>query len=279
MNSPILMIDSILFVVLVAALLLAVARHRRADAYLYYKRPILGGIAKRPIDKDVYHIGRQPGNELRLKDKTVSRKHAEIVRNRNSTHCIRDLGSTNGLHVGRRLVDSSMLSNGDVITIGAVRMKFICQAGDIGIDGDTVMDETYDPVRSAGKRRRSERQRLKIVHAHLFSDVGGWVDAIVHDISEDGALVEANQIYELRTPVDLVFPVRTEEKQRWLRIMGEVARVNNGKIGILFQEIDQGTRNHLRSLLAHGTNVADVPLLAQTRQLMPGAVASRAAHH
>jgi len=261
MSSPILLIDAILVIVLVAALLLALSRHRHADAYLYFKRPLFGGIARRAIDKDVYHIGRQPGNELRLRDKTVSRKHAEIVRNRNGTHFIRDLGSANGLHVGRRLVESSMLSDGDVIAIGSVRMKFVCSAPARGIDGDTVMTEDFDPGRSAGKRRRSGRQPIKIVHAHLFSEVSGWVDAIVHDLSEDGALVETNHPFEPRTPVDLVFPVRTENMQRWLRIVGEVARVTDGKIGILFQEIDQATRHHLRTMLAHGSSVADVPVL------------------
>jgi len=66
--------------------------------------------------------------------------------------------------------------------------------------------------------------------------------------------------------------------QRWLRIVGEVARVNDGKIGILFQEIDQATRRHLQTMLAHGSSVADVPILGSAPPAGSGA-GNHAARH
>lgn len=51
------------------------------------------------IDRDLIRIGARSDNDVVLKDTTVSRMHAEIVRGREGT-ILRDLGSTNGTFVG-----------------------------------------------------------------------------------------------------------------------------------------------------------------------------------
>ncbi|MFZ5482466.1 MAG: sigma 54-interacting transcriptional regulator [Myxococcota bacterium] len=51
------------------------------------------------VDRDVIRIGARPDNDVVLKDTTVSRLHAEIIRGREGT-ILRDLGSTNGTFVG-----------------------------------------------------------------------------------------------------------------------------------------------------------------------------------
>ena len=51
------------------------------------------------VDRDVIRIGSRPDNDVVLKDTTVSRMHAEIVRGHDGT-ILRDLGSTNGTYAG-----------------------------------------------------------------------------------------------------------------------------------------------------------------------------------
>jgi len=249
-------------VIVTAAMVWARLRPQRADAWLYYRRGGWGGIARCPVNRDVYHIGRQPGNELRLRDRTVSRQHAEIVRNRNGTHYIRDLGSINGLYVGRRHVDSSMLSDGDVIRIGSVRMKFVSGRASRSLDAETVVTGEELAPRPTVKRRRAQRQDVKVLDARVFSDVSGWIAASIIDLSEDGAQIEVNHLFDPKTPVDLVFPVQTEEVRRWLRLIGEVVRAEGGKVGIAFRDVDNASRRHLQALLARNVGPAGVPAVA-----------------
>ncbi|HEX2302539.1 MAG TPA: FHA domain-containing protein [Gaiella sp.] len=69
-------------------------------------------------------IGRSPDCHVFLDDVTVSRKHAEIVRE-NDTYVIRDLGSLNGTFVNRHRIESSVLSADDEVQIGKYRMTFL----------------------------------------------------------------------------------------------------------------------------------------------------------
>jgi len=261
-SVTVLMAGSVAILVLAVPLLVRTLRGD-AEAYLYYRRPIIGGVGRRPINKDLFRIGRQAGNELRLRERTVSRFHAEIVRNHNGTHFIRDLDSSNGLMIGNRRVNSSLLKDGDVIALGSVRLKFVHYARKRKPSEDTVMADSHEPARFAIKRRRSQRQPVTLRHAHVYSDVSGWVGASVRDLSEDGALVDVEQPLDLRTPVDLVFPIRNEEQRRWLRVTGEVARAHDHSIGIAFLEIDNRSRDLLRAVLAHRMHSTELPVQHQ----------------
>ena len=59
-----------------------------------------------------------------LDDVTVSRRHAEIVREDNR-HEIRDLGSLNGTFVNRHRIESAVLAADDEVQIGKYRMTFL----------------------------------------------------------------------------------------------------------------------------------------------------------
>ena len=54
---------------------------------------------------------------------TVSRKHAEFVREGNQ-FVVRDIGSLNGTYVNRTRIDQSVLRAGDEVQIGKYRMTF-----------------------------------------------------------------------------------------------------------------------------------------------------------
>jgi hypothetical protein len=69
-------------------------------------------------------IGRSPECDVFLDDVTVSRRHAELVRD-GETFTIRDLGSLNGTFVNKRRIESSVLEDDDEVQIGKYRMTFL----------------------------------------------------------------------------------------------------------------------------------------------------------
>lgn len=71
---------------------------------------------------DGSHIGRQEGNELRLSDPKVSRRHARIER-RAAGWTLVDLQSTNGTAVNGERSDAHRLEVGDAIEIGNTRIE------------------------------------------------------------------------------------------------------------------------------------------------------------
>jgi len=69
-------------------------------------------------------IGRDPNAELFLADITVSREHAEIVREDGADIAVRDLGSLNGTYVNGEIAEEANLKSGDVIQIGTFQLMF-----------------------------------------------------------------------------------------------------------------------------------------------------------
>ena len=66
-------------------------------------------------------IGRAPDVELRLSDRGVSARHAEIVVLGGRVF-VQDRGSTNGTRVNGRRIDRAPLQPGDLVTVAAVTM-------------------------------------------------------------------------------------------------------------------------------------------------------------
>jgi hypothetical protein len=69
-------------------------------------------------------IGRSPDCHVFLDDVTVSRRHAELVRE-GETFVIHDLGSLNGTFVNKRRIESVSLEDDDEVQIGKYRMTFL----------------------------------------------------------------------------------------------------------------------------------------------------------
>jgi hypothetical protein len=69
-------------------------------------------------------VGRSPECDIFLDDVTVSRRHAEIVRDGDS-FTIRDLGSLNGTYVNRKRIESVVLQNDDEVQVGKYRLTFL----------------------------------------------------------------------------------------------------------------------------------------------------------
>ena len=76
------------------------------------------------LDGPIASLGRSRECDCVLADPNVSRRHAELRRNSNGDWEVVDLGSTNGIKVNGRQVDSARLSPGDQVQIGTTYFTF-----------------------------------------------------------------------------------------------------------------------------------------------------------
>ena len=94
----------------------------RTSALLVMRRGQSGG-SRFLLDDDKTVAGRSEKSDIFLDDVTVSRKHAEFVRELDDFR-VRDIGSLNGTYVNRERIDSALLKAGDEVQIGKYRMLF-----------------------------------------------------------------------------------------------------------------------------------------------------------
>ncbi len=108
---------------------------------------------RHPVSGEVFRIGRHADNELMVADASISRFHAEIKHELNSRYVIRDLESLNSVYVNGRKARTAILSNGDLIELGDVTLKFTVFAAHDHPDLDGGSDNTVTPFRSADKKK------------------------------------------------------------------------------------------------------------------------------
>ena len=77
-----------------------------------------------PIGSDVIHIGRGLSADLRLDESSVSRRHAILVPRVSGARVLDDR-SSNGTFVNGRRVQQADLSDGDVIVVGRVVLRYL----------------------------------------------------------------------------------------------------------------------------------------------------------
>jgi hypothetical protein len=83
-------------------------------------------------------IGTAPGNQLVLSDPTVSRHHLAL-RCTEYGYWVRDLGSTNGVRIGARLVQVAAVTDGCEVVLGDTRLVFELLEEEAG-DGWVTLD-------------------------------------------------------------------------------------------------------------------------------------------
>jgi len=76
------------------------------------------------LDADTTTAGRHPESDIFLDDVTVSRRHAEFVREGRG-FVVRDVGSLNGTYLNRERIDAAGLAGGDEVQIGKYRLVFL----------------------------------------------------------------------------------------------------------------------------------------------------------
>lgn len=76
------------------------------------------------LDQASTSAGRHPDSDIFLDDITVSRRHAEIVRD-GEEYRVRDAGSLNGTYVNRERIEEAGLQHGDVLQVGKYKLHFL----------------------------------------------------------------------------------------------------------------------------------------------------------
>lgn len=77
-----------------------------------------------PLGRDVVHVGRGLSADLHLDETSVSRRHAILVPRAGGARILDDR-SSNGTFVNGRRVQQADLSNGDVIVVGRVVLRYL----------------------------------------------------------------------------------------------------------------------------------------------------------
>jgi pSer/pThr/pTyr-binding forkhead associated (FHA) protein len=77
-----------------------------------------------PVDGAVTRLGRGISSDVNLEDPTVSRRHALIVQ-RGADATLLDDRSMNGTWLNGERIREAPLSDGDVIQLGAVRLRYL----------------------------------------------------------------------------------------------------------------------------------------------------------
>lgn len=76
------------------------------------------------LNSEFTNVGRSPDSDIFLDDVTVSRRHAEFIRN-GGWFAVRDVGSLNGTYVNRQRIEETPLNGGDEVQIGKFRLVFL----------------------------------------------------------------------------------------------------------------------------------------------------------
>lgn len=86
------------------------------------------------LDADVTTVGRHPDADIFLDDVTVSRRHAEFLRNGTSFE-IKDLNSLNGTYFNGARIDSAVLTDKAEVQVGKFRLTFYASRRDLTPSG------------------------------------------------------------------------------------------------------------------------------------------------
>lgn len=90
-------------------------------------RVLVGNIGEQelrfPLFKNRLTIGRTADNDIQLKTSYISRRHAVVMTEGDSTRVI-DWGSKNGVYVNTERVKERFLSNGDIVAIGNAKFRY-----------------------------------------------------------------------------------------------------------------------------------------------------------
>jgi serine phosphatase RsbU (regulator of sigma subunit) len=128
------------------------------------------------LDREVTIIGRNPDCDVVLQPKSVSRKHAVILR-KDGGFLLKDMGSTRGTFVnGQRLTQPVLLQDGQTIQTGEVLLSFSTRVVQIQ-EGDEEQSTVYAAIDVVGQSDRqfpTVKPEVKLRALRLISqELGG----------------------------------------------------------------------------------------------------------
>ncbi len=101
--------------------------------------------ARYPITRTTCRLGRSKNNEITLRDSSVSRRHAEINRDKGDEFTLIDLNSLNGVFVNNEKIGRYKLKEGDIVEIGDVNLRFTLMPTDYLSEEATEIQDTKIP--------------------------------------------------------------------------------------------------------------------------------------
>ena len=107
------------------------------------------------LDKESMSLGRLPGNDIVIQDKTISGHHAKII-NVHGSSIIEDLDSTNGTYVNSERITKRLLRNGDTIQLARVRIIYVDGLATAGNSADTQII-SFSDEKSVVQSKKSEK--------------------------------------------------------------------------------------------------------------------------
>lgn len=113
------------------------------------------------FDRSRVLIGRSDHNDISINSKFISRHHLLLVRHGNTTFMM-DLNSTNGTYVNSQRVSNHVLIDGDILSVGNHRIKFVDPYAKTrgvvdGVDfADTSIMKTLEDMRSLLAQENTE---------------------------------------------------------------------------------------------------------------------------
>jgi DNA-binding CsgD family transcriptional regulator len=138
-----------------------------------------------PINNLTFCIGRLDSSDLILSSSSVSRKHAELIIQKDDLY-ITDLNSKNGTYINGRLQkERTLLRDGDILQIGNNEFKICTKVTELEVEGKHTiigMNET-EHISFADKHLLSDREEevlfflvkgmsLKVIGEKLFISPG-----------------------------------------------------------------------------------------------------------
>jgi adenylate cyclase len=115
------------------------------------------------VSQEIFVMGRDPSCDLVIADSTVSRRHAQILRERN-LFAVQDLDSKNGIRLNGEPVEHAALRHGDELAIGQVPL------------GVEIVDLQPEP--SAEAEEKSETQSRVILDNSKWEGEGTIVRSV-----------------------------------------------------------------------------------------------------
>jgi pSer/pThr/pTyr-binding forkhead associated (FHA) protein len=108
---------------------LAIEALPSGSALLIVKRGANAG-ARFLLDQDVTAVGRHPNADIFLDDVTVSRRHAEFLRE-GKNFLVRDLASLNGTYFDGQRIEQVSVTDGSEVQVGKFRLTFFASRADL----------------------------------------------------------------------------------------------------------------------------------------------------
>jgi pSer/pThr/pTyr-binding forkhead associated (FHA) protein len=112
-------------------------------------------------------VGRDPGCDVSDSDPRLSRRHAEFSLTAFGLQ-VKDLESRNGVRVNGRFVKDALLSPGDLVEIGHLRLRFVDDAA-VDPAGEALASVSARPVDQVQVKEGVEDDRTRVVAAPPMS--------------------------------------------------------------------------------------------------------------